>query len=232
LGRFVSRDSGGYHDGMSLYAGYFIPIGVDPWGYFSVSVVVNTQIKYGDINSLGFASASGMTATYTATCEIKKCTQKKKDDCEKGCYGDGIITVTVPIIISSKYGNPSYSGGSFNCDTGRPGDGPNSVPMDENFTKSHESEHANQYQQKIDSFAKKIGEKCPIECRKKVTEDHLKTCISNFKADLKAAFAKGKSDAEAASNGIPKSGDGYWGHIMESGANRAACISKGKVPGW
>ncbi len=32
LGRFVNRDPLGYVDGMSLYAGYFAPNGLDPWG--------------------------------------------------------------------------------------------------------------------------------------------------------------------------------------------------------
>ncbi|HMO16361.1 MAG TPA: RHS repeat-associated core domain-containing protein, partial [Pirellulaceae bacterium] len=32
LGRFVSRDTLGYVDGMSLYAGYFAVRGRDPWG--------------------------------------------------------------------------------------------------------------------------------------------------------------------------------------------------------
>jgi RHS repeat-associated protein len=33
LGRFIGRDPLGYVDGMSLYAGYFVPNGVDPSGY-------------------------------------------------------------------------------------------------------------------------------------------------------------------------------------------------------
>jgi RHS repeat-associated protein len=36
LGRFVSRDPIGYHDGMSLYRGYFVPNGMDPWGLYEV----------------------------------------------------------------------------------------------------------------------------------------------------------------------------------------------------
>ncbi len=32
LGRFINRDPAGYIDGMSLYAGYFVPNGVDPSG--------------------------------------------------------------------------------------------------------------------------------------------------------------------------------------------------------
>jgi RHS repeat-associated protein len=32
LGRFVSRDSLGYVDGLSLYRGYFVPNGLDPFG--------------------------------------------------------------------------------------------------------------------------------------------------------------------------------------------------------
>jgi RHS repeat-associated protein len=33
LGRFISRDSLGYVDGLSLYRGYFVPNGVDPSGH-------------------------------------------------------------------------------------------------------------------------------------------------------------------------------------------------------
>ncbi|MBA3684524.1 MAG: RHS repeat-associated core domain-containing protein [Planctomycetes bacterium] len=35
LGRFINRDPAGYIDGMSLYGGYFVPLGTDPMGLFS-----------------------------------------------------------------------------------------------------------------------------------------------------------------------------------------------------
>jgi RHS repeat-associated protein len=35
LGRFISRDSLGYVDGMNLYRGYFVPNGLDPLGLFT-----------------------------------------------------------------------------------------------------------------------------------------------------------------------------------------------------
>jgi len=38
LGRFIARDPMGYVDGMSMYRGYFVPGGMDPWGLVESSV--------------------------------------------------------------------------------------------------------------------------------------------------------------------------------------------------
>jgi RHS repeat-associated protein len=35
---FISRDSSGYHDGMSLYLAYFVPNGIDPTGWIACTV--------------------------------------------------------------------------------------------------------------------------------------------------------------------------------------------------
>jgi len=41
LGRFIGRDPLGYVDGMSLYAGYYVPNGVDPHGLYDWADFVN-----------------------------------------------------------------------------------------------------------------------------------------------------------------------------------------------
>jgi RHS repeat-associated protein len=52
LGRFVSRDPLGYVDGMSLYAGYYAPNHLDPYGE-EKKLCGKLEVKYGEKQDMG-----------------------------------------------------------------------------------------------------------------------------------------------------------------------------------
>lgn len=72
LGRFIGRDPLGYVDGMSMYAGYYVPNGVDPYGLYDWGDFVNdaTEVALTAMNlkvMAAHAVADAASAIYEGT---------------------------------------------------------------------------------------------------------------------------------------------------------------------
>jgi RHS repeat-associated protein len=79
LGRFISRDPLGYVDGMSFYAGYYVPSGVDPLGLYDIDALID--------NATDGGAPPGVCS---APCEIITILVELPHSSDPGIHGKGL----------------------------------------------------------------------------------------------------------------------------------------------
>ncbi len=235
LGIFLQRDPLRYFMGANLYRAYFVPIALDPFGTFSVTVTAEPVFSTVEFLRGGQTIFERAAAKISADCIGKPCTDRWLRGCVKPCYNNGRINITVPVEIGKGAGATISM---FNCRTLRPAksrdDPADLVLAGLDFIKEHEAGHVNQLKEFVESEVKKVQEKCG-DCQiPPIYPWSMRACADRFRGELQAAFESGKLQAMVAGDRAGRAAasgndEAYYGDPMEEGASRAACQALGFV---